>query len=137
MTLATITMTPTHDRSDARAAAATPPARSETLPAEGSTMSAHDLSTLTRATIVAASFVATSLTLAAVGLAFDAASAPPWLRDTPEARREFARCAAIAERPARRDCLHTIVADARARDAGRLRLAGPVRDTSSVGEGAR
>lgn len=69
---------------------------------------------MARAAIVVAAFAASALTMAAVGLAFDAASSRPWLRDPPQARSEFARCSAFVERAARRDCLHAVVAQARA-----------------------
>lgn len=73
---------------------------------------------LTRAAIVVASFVASATLMAAIGAAFDGV-AQPWLRDTPSARLEVARCDALAQRAARRDCLRAVVADARERDAGR------------------
>lgn len=78
---------------------------------------------LARAALVAASFVTTSALMLALGAAFDAASREPWLRDTPQVRVAVAACDARASRDARRNRLRTVVAEARARDAGAARLA--------------
>ncbi len=81
------------------------------------------LSFAVRAAIVAVSFFAAAATTLGVGAAFHAASAQPWLRDTPAAREAVAACPARAGRDARRECVRVLVARAQARDAGAARLA--------------
>jgi len=71
-----------------------------------------------RAALFCASFVTTSLLMLSVGAAFHGASSQPWLRDSPQARDAVARCMANVDRSARHACIGTLVAAARARDAG-------------------
>lgn len=77
-----------------------------------------------RSTILAASFVASSLTTLAIGALFHHASRDDWLRDTPLARAAVQRCRAHADRQQQRRCLQQLVLAARERDSGaRLLLA--------------
>ena len=71
-----------------------------------------------RVALVVASFGASSSAMLGVTALFDSASHQPLLRDAPSARQAIAKCEVRSSRDQRRDCVHRVVAQAEARDAG-------------------
>ena len=71
-----------------------------------------------RVALVVASFGASSSAMLGVTALFDSASHQPLLRDAPSARQAIAKCEVRSTRDQRRDCVHRVVAQAEARDAG-------------------
>lgn len=85
----------------------------------------HDLQTPAhpRVALAAAALAVAAMQFIVVAAMFDDVSREPFLRDTPQNRLAVARCEAQGSREARQHCVRTLVAAAKASDAGAARLA--------------